>query len=476
MIRNDTIQSIADSYSNCDDVKREIVPFTKTNQMTLLYCQALCDEKMISRSILPQIRRLYQQNQLENPEDFENHISLQLSILDQTDVTRTNALLFCGSVLVGFSHIDKIYSIYIPDIPARQTEETNIEVSIRGPKDGLVESIDINYGLIRRRLPVDTVAFETRVIGTKTNTKVGLIYDVEKISEPTLQLIRTKLEQLEGQIEELVSATQLEELISDSPYCLFPLSIYTGRPDYITSCILRGRFALLIDGVPGALIGPITLTMLLKTPEDTHFNFISASFGLLLRIFSLIISIFLPSFYVALTGYHQDQIPFPLLATIVTTRIGVPISTPMEMFLVLTLLETFKEAGFRLPSMIGQTLTVVGGLIIGDAAIRAGLTSPSMVVIAAISIVAGSTLISQTLSGTVSILRYVSVLISSILGMYGFMLSLLLLIVYLSTTTSYGVSYLAPIAPITLKDIGRSFLVFPRKMKAFVPKYLHKKS
>ncbi|QJD82564.1 spore germination protein [Cohnella herbarum] len=133
-----------------------------------------------------------------------------MSILEQTDVSKTNALLFCGSILVGFSHIDKIYSFYIPDIPARQTEETNIEVSIRGPKDGLVEAIATNYGLIRRRLPVETVAFETRVIGTKTNTKVGLIYDVEKIAPETLQLIRTKLEQLEGQkIEELISATRL---------------------------------------------------------------------------------------------------------------------------------------------------------------------------------------------------------------------------------------------------------------------------
>ncbi|WP_256376730.1 spore germination protein [Cohnella herbarum] len=137
-------------------------------------------------------------------------MGLQMSILEQTDVSKTNALLFCGSILVGFSHIDKIYSFYIPDIPARQTEETNIEVSIRGPKDGLVEAIATNYGLIRRRLPVETVAFETRVIGTKTNTKVGLIYDVEKIAPETLQLIRTKLEQLEGQkIEELISATRL---------------------------------------------------------------------------------------------------------------------------------------------------------------------------------------------------------------------------------------------------------------------------
>ncbi|WP_239614399.1 spore germination protein [Cohnella mopanensis] len=470
------MQTLLQAYAKCSDVRHVTLPLGDQKHITLLYCKSLCDEMMINRNLLPEIKRMYSHDEMNSVDNLEKYSAIELTALDCFTIDLCDELLFKGDIIVEITHLSAYFAYAAPQIPVRQTEETNIEVSIRGPKDGLVESIDTNLGLIRRRLPVNTVAVETMRIGTKTRTRVGLIYDVNKMNSDLLDDLRKKLGELSDQIEELNSATQLEERISDHPYSLFPLSIYTGRPDFVTSCVLRGRFAVLIDGVPAAMIGPATLTMLLKTPEDTHFNFISSSFGQLLRLFSLIVSIFLPSFYIALTGYHQDQIPFPLLATVVTTRFGVPISTPMEMFLVLTLLETFKEAGYRLPSMIGQTLTVVGGLIIGDAAIRAGLTSPSMVVIAAISIVSGSTLVSQTLSGSVSVIRYGAVILAAILGMYGFMLSVLLVLVYLSGLTSFGVSYLAPAAPFSLKDIGRSLLMYPRKMKTFVPKSLNKKS
>ncbi|MFB9275097.1 spore germination protein [Cohnella cellulosilytica] len=471
----DALETIARRYRGNADVFFDVVPLDTRERATLIFCPALCDIQLINRLLLPEIRKLYRQTRLGKPEDMDR-ASILLERLSDLAPSKTDAHLFGGEVLIGFPRLGAFYSFHAARFPERNTEESNIEVSIRGPKNGLVESIETNFGLLRRYMPVHTVSFETYEIGTKTATKVGLVFDSEKIGPGLLADIRERLNKIGDRIEELISASQLEEVISDTPFSLFPLTVYTGRPDFVTSCVLRGRFAIVIDGVPGAMIAPISLSMLLKTPEDAHFNFLSASFGQLLRLFSLLVAIFLPGFYIALTGYHQDQIPFPLLATIVTTRIGIPLSTPMEMVLVLTLLEMFKEAGYRLPAMIGQTLTVVGGLIIGDAAIRAGLISPSMVVVAAISTVAGSTLISQTLSGTVSILRYSSVFISATLGAYGFMLSVLFLLVYMTSLTSFGVSFLAPLAPISAKDIGRALLMYPRKLGAFVPGYLKKRS
>jgi len=476
MKTSDPSLPFADRYRRNGDVAVDVLPLSGDSSLAIAYCPALCDKQLINKLLLPSLKSLYRDVREPGPPELETHVAVELVPIAADRPDEADTLLFEGSAIVALPGMDGLYAFRIPDIPRRQTEETNIEVSIRGPKDGLVEAIDVNFGLIRRRMPVRSVVFETFRVGSKTKTKVGLIYDEDKIDPDILRDIRGRLAEIDDRIEELVSSAQLEELISDSPFSLFPLSVYTGRPDFITSCVLRGRFAILIDGVPGAMVAPISLSMLLKTPEDTHFNYATASFGQLLRTLSLIVSIFLPGFYIALTGYHQDQIPFPLLATIITTRIGIPLSTPMEMFLVLTLLETFKEAGFRLPSMIGQTLTVVGGLIIGDAAIRAGLISPSMVVVAAISIVAGSTLISQTLSGSVSILRYLSVILSAVLGMYGFMLSVLLLVVYLTGLKSFGVPFLSPVAPISPRDIGRAFLKYPIKMKSFVPRYLRKRS
>ncbi|WEK55834.1 MAG: spore germination protein [Candidatus Cohnella colombiensis] len=471
---NNSLLGMVNNYKLCNDITHYNHDFDVNIQITLIYCDAMCERTRIDREVLPELYRLYQLNSFSSIEAIEMDKKIPFDLIEQWEMETLDSLLFSGKIVISFNHLNKGYSLSIANLPNRKTEETNIEVAIRGPKDGLVEDIETNIGLIRKRLPVASVSIEKFSIGTITKTKVGLIYHNDKINKETLTSIRDKLRQTEKKIEELISANQLEELISDAPYTLFPLTVYTGRPDFIASCLLRGRFIVLIDGVPGAMVAPINLFMLLKTPEDTHFNYISASFGRLLRLLSLISSIFLPSFYVALTSYHQDQIPFGLLATITITRFGIPLSVPLEMFLILLLLEIFKEAGFRLPSAIGQTLTVVGGIIIGDAAIRAGLISPTMIVVAAMSIVASSTLVSQTLTGAVSILRFFAVIFSSVLGMYGFMMSLLFFTVYLTKLYSFGVPYLAPISPITMKDIIRSLIMVPSKFKPRIPKYLKK--
>lgn len=468
------LNSLQTEFKDCSDVIFYTHPFSADKEVTLVYCCTLCDNKLINDMVLPALIRLWHASAFESVEsiDAEKEVTMQL----EAEGDSYSSKIFNGYVLLWFPHLGAAFSLCIEDIPNRKTDETNIDVSIRGPKDGLVENIETNVGLIRKRLPTSELALERYTIGAKSHTKVGLLYMKDKLDASILATIQERLAAVQHKLEELSSATQLEEIISDEPYSIFPLTAYSGRADFIVACLMKGRFVILLDGVPGAIIAPASLSLLLKTPEDMHFNYISASFGRLLRTASLIFSIFLPSFFVALTGFHQDQIPFPLLATIVMTRLGIPLSSPMEMFLILLLLETFKEAGYRLPSMIGQTLTVVGGLIIGDAAIRAGLTSPSMVVVAAISIVAGSTLISQTLSGTVSVLRYFSLLFSSILGMYGFMISLLFVTVYLSGLTSFGVPYLAPVTPITFKDMLRAFILLPRKLGGFVPMHLRRKN
>ncbi|TDG00805.1 spore germination protein [Paenibacillus piri] len=468
------LETLRESFKECEDIIFYRHGFPENLEAVLVYCRTLCDEIRISNLVMPELIRLWEITSFSDADSISAATAVNMR---QTEANfNYSSAIFSGKAIIWFPNLQTAFSISIEKIPNRTTEPSNIDVSIRGPKDGLIENIDTNVGLIRKRLPTSSLALETYTIGSLSETKVGLMYLKDKLEESLLMNIRQKLQKLQGQVEDLSSATQLEEIISDNPYSFFPLTAYSGRADFIVACLLKGRFIILLDGVPGAVIAPATLGLLLKTPEDLHFNYISASFGRILRIFSLVISIYLPSFFVALTGFHQDQIPFPLLATIVMTRLGIPLSSPMEMFLILILLETFKEAGYRLPSMIGQTLTVVGGLIIGDAAIRAGLTSPSMVVVGAISIVAGSTLISQTLSGTVSVLRYFNLLLSSLLGMYGFMCSLILITVYLSSMSSFGIPYLAPVSPISFRDIMRSFFMLPRKLGGFVPTYLRRKN
>lgn len=202
-----------------------------------------------------------------------------------------------------------------------------------------------------------------------------------------------------------------------------------------------------------ALIAPANLTMILKSPEDVHFPGYYVAIERTLRLIGLVVALFFPGFYIAVTAFNFDQIPFPLLATIASVRIGLPISGPMDFFLMLGLFELFREAGLRLPKAVGQTVAVVGGLIIGDAAIRAGITSPATLVAVAISTMSMFSLVNQSLAGSVTLLRIAILIMSSLLGMFGFIISVVALALYLSTLESFGVPYMTPISPPSLRDM-----------------------
>lgn len=271
-------------------------------------------------------------------------------------------------MLICIPSLQTMWSIDISNIPTRTPEESTTEVSIRGARDGFIEPLAVNVALIRTRLRTNQLACNIELIGTRSATKVALMY-IKNIANPELiEDVQDRLRKIET--ERILTANELEELLSPSKITLFPVTHYTGRPDFAAECLLNGRFILIVDGNPSAIIGPVNLFLLLKSPEDASFPFLPVNVGRMLRFLGLMITVFLPGFYIALTSFHMDQIPFPLVATISVGRMGLPMESGMEMFLIMLLMELFREAGVRLPSAIGQTLTVVGGLIIGDSAIQ----------------------------------------------------------------------------------------------------------
>ncbi|MBO9610034.1 MAG: spore germination protein [Paenibacillaceae bacterium] len=465
----------------CQDVN--IKPFrfgdeSDKQEVLLVYCEGLTDsKKMIDQVVLPGLQTLFDKCGFRSVEDIEAARTMQMAELrvdpdEESIETRIADRVFDGGLLLYFLPLRALFVLNISNRPERSPEEANTEVSIRGPKDGFVEDLSVNTALIRKRMRTPSLAYEQFVVGERTRTKVGLLYVYDIARDDVIREARERLRNI--RIDGIVSTTQLEEIIADSSYSLLPLLGYTGRPDFAVQCLLSGRFIILVDGNPSATIAPANL-LLLKSPEDVHFTFLSSSFGQVLRVFGLLLSLLLPGFWVALVAFHQDQLPFQLLATITLSRIGLPLSSPLEMFLVIAMLEIFREAGVRLPSAIGNTLTVVGGLIIGDAAIRAGLISPSLVVVTALTAVAGSTLVSQALSGIVSVLRIVIFLVSSALGLYGFLLCTMGLTLYLSTLRSFGVPYLAPLSPPSFADMARTLLRLPWSMRRRRPDMLRLK-
>lgn len=423
----------------------------------LIYCEGMIDSVVMTQHVLPNLKRML--DKISDWDELTNELDESMDWTRMKQHSEIVKEVFTGKLILVFPLQNGVYMIDIAQIPNRQPEESNTEVSLKGAKDGFTEDVGTNVALIRKRLRTESLHHEQFVIGTRSQTKVSLLYITDIVRPEVINEVKSRLQGLK--VDALLNSGKLEEGISDSSLSLFPLVDYIGRPDFAVECLLKGRFIILVDGSPMALIAPCNLFQLLKTPEDSYFPYHFVIFERLLRLFGLAIAIFLPGFWVALTAYNMDQLPLPLLATVTNSRFGLPFSSPVEILLMLGMFELFREAGVRLPKAVGQTIAVLGGLIIGDAAIRAGLTSPTMLVVAATTAVATFTLVNQTLSGTVSIIRLYILLLSSILGLVGFFVGMLSLAVYLSVLESFGIPYLTPISPLTRRDLISALLTKP---------------
>lgn len=429
--------------------------------VVLVYAIGLCDTGQIHEFALPVLAEYYERAGKVTAEEINQLVS-RLSLVPykgKPTVEEIDETIFEGGLFLYFVQEKRYFRMEIADRPQRMPTESSTEISIKGPKDGFNEDMSTNVALIRKRLRSHSLYVKEYTLGKRTKTKLSLLYFSDIISPKILDAVHKSLESIDT--DGVYSINQLEEALTGSKYKFLPLLDYTGRPDYCVNALLSGRFLIVMDGNPLVIVGPAGLSLLLKSPEDIHFNYTYISFARLIRLFSLFITVFLPGIWVALMAFHQDQLPFRIMATISVSRLGLPFSAQIEMFILLMLLEIFREAGVRLPTSIGQTLTSIGGLIIGDAAIRAGLVSPSVVVVGAITAVSGVTLVNQSLSTVVSIIRLFFFVLSSFLGMYGVILGIVIFIAVMGSQRSFGVSYLAPLSPLKLRDLIGSFLRLP---------------
>jgi len=436
------------------------------------------NQALLNETIYPAILNVYNSTKFQSLTQLEEIPTLFWTTISTENkpisINELAKLAFEGNLLCIFPGLKAIMSVNVCNIPKRSPEESATEPSIRGPRDGLIEDLDVNLAIIRKRIKSNHLAQQTYLIGTKSETKLSLLYMDNIANEDLIRNIKERLENIE--IENLITTGQLEESLCTKNFFSFPTIDYSSRPDFIVDSLLSGRFVLILDNNPSALIAPGNLVLLLKSPEDSYFPLLSSNIGKAFRMIALITTIFLPAFFIAIATFHPDQIPFSLLATISISRMGLPMEASLEMFLIMVLMELFREASIRLPSSIGQTLTVVGGLIIGEASIRAGLVSPIIIVMSAITLVASATLVNQSLTSTVVLIRFVAFLFASILGMFGVILSFILLLLHLSTIRSFGVPYLAPIAPLNLKSILPAIFQVPMKWGKKGPNYLYNKN
>lgn len=347
----------------------------------------------------------------------------------------------------------------------RAIEEPQTESVIRGPKDGFTEEIRTNSSLVRRRLNDPNLRMDSYLIGRRSKREIMVSY-IDGIVNPEL-VAEVKRRLLTIDIDDIEGSGYIEQWIADSFLSPFPQVMNTERPDRFTASLLQGRIGIIVDGTPFQLIMPISISDAFKSPEDYYQHWLISSLIRILRFVSAFVATFLPGFYIALAEYHHGMIPSNIAFSIASAREGVPFPVFIEALLMESTLEILREAGVRLPKPIGQTIGIVGGLVIGEAAVAAGIVSPVMVIVVAVTAIASFTLPSYTFGIVTRILRFFIMIAASVLGLFGVILAFLVIVIHLVNLRSFGVPYLAPISPMLLRDwkdlVMRAPVTFLRK-------------
>lgn len=464
---NLTEQQLQKRYAESDDVRISIYPGQESTSMSwviLIYCPSMCNSDLMYEVFVPTLLKEWQfaraQEHSSPPDRLVHKLMLKATNVSPESV---DEIVYGGYVALYFPQFDGLYSYNSGKSIGRSPEESASEISVKGPRDGFVEDLDVNVGLIRKRLKSPNLVYSSHKLGDRSKTHIGVMYLKDKVVPEAVEAVIDKLNTYEG--EPPVGIGELVEILTPYRFTILPMFDYTGRTDLAYDSLTRGRLIVLMQGTPVVLIAPASFMQLLFAAEDPQMPFYFVFPWRILRLIGFLISILLPGFYISLVSFHQDQIPFPLLATVANTRLGMPIPTGIEMLVILFLLTLLREAGMQMPSPIASTITVVSGIIIGDAAIRGGFFSPTMTVIGALSFVAGSTHSNQDFVVTQTILRFFVLTLSSFLGLFGFFVAIFLMIQYAASHKPYGQPFLAPFSPFSLSKIIGNLMRYPGKRK-----------
>jgi hypothetical protein len=334
----------------------------------------------------------------------------------------------------------------------RGIESPDNEVVIFGPKEGFNETLRFNTSLLRRRIKSSNFKVESFVLGRVTKTDVIVCYIKNIAPDALVDEVKKRINSID--IDGVLDSNYIKEFIIDNNKTLFSQVMHTERPDRVCGQLLEGKICIMVDGSPMALVLPSTFSEYITTPDDYYTYYFPGSILRLLRFVAFWLSLLLPSVYVAVVSYHHEMIPTALLLTIAASREGVPFPSFVEAFLLEAMFEMLREAGLRLPRAVGPAVSIVGALIIGDAAVRAGLVSTPMVVVIAATGIASFVTPSYNASLVIRMLRFVFLAASAVLGFLGIMIVLVVVLLRMVSLTSFGVPYLSPLAPLNLAQIS----------------------
>ncbi|TYR79780.1 spore germination protein [Priestia megaterium] len=409
---------------------------------------------------------------LNSVHEVENVLPIE-DIAVTKDVQEILEKLLRGYVMFQLHKDDKevaLIKVQSFDTGFRTENETENEFSVVGPKLGFVEDLDVNLYLMRKTLISENLIFKEITVGNKSKTRVVIAY-LEDVTNP--QHVETMTQRLQDlDFDVVIDSTMLDQLISDNSHTPFPLFLTTERIDRVLFSLLNGQVAFFSSGSPYAVTGPSTLLDFFISPEDYYLPWILGSFFRFIRTFGVFFSIFATPLYVAVVTYHYEMLPKDLLGPIIFSRTNVPFPPVVEVLFLEITIELLREAGARLPSKVGQTLGIVGGIVIGQATVEAALTSNILLIIVSLTALASFTTPIFKMSNTIRLLRFPFVLFAATFGLVGIVFCFCYLLVHLIRLQSLGMPYLVPLYPFRPKNYRDTFLRLPYNYTAKRPSYL----
>ena len=367
-------------------------------------------------------------------------------------------MLILGNCVLFIDTLQSAFDIDVKGFKQRNIEKPSNEMVIKGPHEAFVENIRTNTSLIRKIINNENLIIENISIGKITKTKCAVCY-MQNIANPDLiNEVKYRLNNLE--VDSLLSAGELEQLIVDSNDLGFPQVLSTERPDKVSKFLLGGRVAIIINGTPYGLIVPAVLIDFLSSSEDSNLKVDFGNFLRVLRIIAAFLTLLLPGLYIAITSFHQEILPTSLLFSILASRANVPFPIIAEVLLMEISFELIREAGLRVPSAIGSTIGIVGALVLGQAAVSAGIVSPILIIIVAITGIASFSIPDFSFGFHLRYFRFFFILMGYMAGFLGIAVGLFVYISLLCNQKSFGVSYTAPFAPSTKKN-GNGYMLPP---------------
>ncbi|MDR6553797.1 spore germination protein [Paenibacillus qinlingensis] len=470
----DNVKWLQDRLGKSSDVyyrQLEIGVYPETNSVALFYIDGLVQNEILNEHVTKPLLSAHENaSYWQQDICFHDLLCQAITISELTlskEGTAVLAALLGGHTILIADGYDEVIIAGTAGWETRAIEEPQTQTVVRGPKESFTEDIRTNTSLLRRKIRSPDLRFISLRIGRYTQTEVIIAYLEGIANERVVTEATSRLERIDA--DSILESGYIEEYIEDVTYSPFPTIMNSERPDAVAAGILEGQIAILVDGTPFVLQAPVTFFSFIKSSEDYYQRFDIATFVRGVRYISFLVSMLLPALYIAITTFHQEMLPTTLLISLAAQREGVPFPALLEALLMEVTFEVLREAGVRMPRVIGSAISIVGALVLGQASVQAGLVSAAMVII--VSFTAISNFVTPALNMAVAarLIRFGLMLLAGSFGLFGILTGCMAILIHLASLRSFGVPYLTPVAPLAVSHIKDTLLRVPRWLTGIRP-------